>query len=184
MTSSRVTSNRTFDPWIGPDYYRSGLNGLRLLILGESHYGTPEKERRDFTKDVVRRLGLRMEGKHRFFTITAKVVLGRGKDGVSKSEMVNFWNSVAFYNYIQSIVPKARKSPSRVMWLAGKAPFLDTISELRPDAVLVLGEKMGKDYLSQYAERIPPYCWITHPSSSRFSYGECMPKVQEFLASP
>ena len=30
---------RVFDPWIGEFYRSEGISGIRLWILGESHYG-------------------------------------------------------------------------------------------------------------------------------------------------
>ena len=32
---------RVFEPWIGTQYRTTGLDGLRVLVLGESHYGAP-----------------------------------------------------------------------------------------------------------------------------------------------
>ena len=45
---------RLFEPWVGSDYQASGLSGLRLLALGESHYDTPGTERSSYTQMVVR----------------------------------------------------------------------------------------------------------------------------------
>ena len=46
-------------PWTGPRCAREGLGETRLLVLGESHYGTEDDETSDFT-------------------IIAKLILGKG----------------------------------------------------------------------------------------------------------
>jgi hypothetical protein len=65
---------RTFDPWIGNLYRKGGLFGIRVLILGEAHYGDPEKLRASTTIDTVRLLG--QQQRFRFFTTTRSLILG------------------------------------------------------------------------------------------------------------
>ena len=40
-----------FLPWVGQHYGRGSRFGVRLLVLGESHYGTPGEEGPDYTKE-------------------------------------------------------------------------------------------------------------------------------------
>jgi len=47
---------RIFDPWVGSKYRSSGFGGVRVLILGESHYGIGT-ESATFTTDVVKEWG-------------------------------------------------------------------------------------------------------------------------------
>lgn len=173
--------SRTFDPWIGPKYETEGLDGLKLLILGESHYGTASKETRGFTQDVVQRLGQKQ--RHRFFTTTTKVVLGLGSSHIGMKRRAYFWDQVAFCNFIQSFVTKNAKSRSRPtdeMWRDAEAVFQATISEIKPDAILVLGVEMGRR-LPALPASIQIHS-IQHPSRY-FRYADWMPGVQRFLAS-
>jgi hypothetical protein len=91
---------RAFDPWIGSRYATDGIKGIRLLILGEAHYGTGEAERqKTHTTEIVRLLA--QKSRFRFFTATQRLVSG-GRGWLSDQERVEFWERVAFYNYIQS----------------------------------------------------------------------------------
>jgi len=68
----------TFLPWKG-DNYEAGREGVRVLLLGESHYGPPDGEPANLTKCVVKRYAI--DGPTlRFFTVACRAVLaGCGK---------------------------------------------------------------------------------------------------------
>jgi len=57
---------RTLNPWIGTNYFKEGLDGVRLLIIGESHYGARGDERAEFTSAVVKEWG--QDKRSSFFT--------------------------------------------------------------------------------------------------------------------
>ena len=94
-----------FDPWVGSKYKSDNRFGVRVLVLGESHYGiTPTS---DFTIGVIERELDKNTGKHRFFTKISKVLLNVGTEkGISKEERAEPWDHIAFYNYIDP-VPKS-----------------------------------------------------------------------------
>lgn len=48
---------RVFDPWVGSKYWSTGYGGVRVLILGESHYGDIGTESATFTTEVVKKWG-------------------------------------------------------------------------------------------------------------------------------
>ena len=65
----------TFHPWIGANYGRKSQFGVRLLVLGKSHYNNdPEYSDCGFTQNVVRNWGQNQRA--RFFTIIAKILHG------------------------------------------------------------------------------------------------------------
>ena len=155
---------RTFKPWIGAKYQTEGLNSLRLLILGESHYGVPEDEDADFTIGVIRKLA--QDQRFRFFTVTQKLISGQA-GYVTNEERREFWEHVAFYNFIQEFPgPSAKIRPTEQMWTDACEPYLSTVHELDPHLVIALGSELGR--------RVPKqpdhlkFCWIQHPSSFRF----------------
>ncbi len=116
---------RTFKPWLGGRYCKEGIGGIRLLILGEAHRIKPGEEHADFTKDVIGLLvrePRKMEPRfRRFFTVTQRLVCG-GKGSLSDTERADFWERVAFYNYIQSNPGAAARSrPTQEMWQGGAA---------------------------------------------------------------
>jgi len=76
-----MTTARAFDPWIGNRYESVGLNGLRLLILGESQYDTDEDQARlglpsehAETQKIVQHLAI--DKNTSFFTKITRLVLG------------------------------------------------------------------------------------------------------------
>lgn len=170
---------RVFDPWIGKLYWAEGLFGVRVLVLGESHYGDPGDEYLKFTQEVVREWAT--EKRLAFFTKAAKLVLGRGAGiWLTDKERTNFWERVAFYNYVQSFLPAARYRPTQNMWDAAKKPFSQLLEELSPQVILVLG-----DELRLHLVELPPsisVCYVSHPSSSKFSYQNAIPEFQKTLA--
>jgi hypothetical protein len=172
----------TFKPWVGKKYYNQGLYGIKILFLGESHYGTKGKEKADTTINVVKRLGLCEERCHRFFTITAKFALLKGsKERISRKERREFWEQVAFYNYIQEFVANgARKRPTKEMWESSREALLDVVKHLEPQLIIVLGKELNKN-LPPLPENIH-ICKVNHPSSG-FKYSQWIPVLMEALKS-
>lgn len=181
LLSDSTSTSPKFEPWIGEKYTTKGIEGgVRLLILGESHYGTPGDDDASFTQQVVENHG--KEKRHAFFTKTAKLVLGMGKGEYLQDEKRRqFWDSVAFYNYIQEYAGETPDGDvTNEMWERAKEPFLDVIEQLNPDALLVLGKQLGSN-LPDLEEFDFEMCVVTHPSSSRFSYTDWKSEVQGML---
>jgi hypothetical protein len=126
-----------FQPW-GGDRYREGVSGIRTLVLGEAHYGT-DGGHSEVTRNVIREWAI--EVRYAFFTKIVKLVLNLPRlDWVSDTTRQSFWNSVAFYNYVQEYPgPMARYRPSERMWQEAAPAFLNVLSALDPAAVIVLG---------------------------------------------
>lgn len=124
-----------FSPWKGGTF---GENDVRLLILGESHHGTNPTP--DWTVDVVRRYIANQETEPWFSTFTkiGQVITGRKRSEIDRSR---FWNSIAYYNYVQEVVAGFARgpSPSPEMFTRSLPAFLNVISELRPTHILALG---------------------------------------------
>jgi hypothetical protein len=171
-------TSRTFDPWVGSRYASEGIRGVRLLILGESHHCETGPEYPAFTADIVRRLGQGQQKPFRFFTVTQRLVTG-GRGSLSKASREDFWERVAFYNFVQSFLPKSRRKPTEAMWLAAREPLLRTLTDLAPEAVLILGDR-----LSRNLPKLPPNIEsraVPHPASSKLRYAEWQPVVQKML---
>lgn len=162
---------RTFDPWVGSKCWTEGLSGVRVLILGESHYDDPGTENHSFTIEVVRKWA--QEKRHRFFTVTQKLVLGLGS---------NDWVSNEQRNFVQSFPgAKPRQRPTQEMWSAATIPFLDTVQELKPQVLIVLGYELQR-YLPVTPTGIR-VCGVQHPSSRGFQYEQWQPAIRSALQS-
>lgn len=180
-----------FEPWRG-NHYEAAPFGKKLLILGESHYpwaGTPINHMRLLTQQCVQEQ-LNGGKPYQFWTNIAATVLGHLP---KPSEKETFWNSVAFYNYIQSSVGDGpRMRPTREQWQAAWAPFTEVLEILKPKVVIALGSALWNNLpkLDGYAgpcieksrkEDTWHYTYpggsclvygIYHPSSGRFSWSE------------
>lgn len=171
-------TSRTFEPWVGSHYNKDGFNGIRILILGESHYGTKDLERSSFTREVVNDLG--QNRRNRFFTVVQMLITGIPKGTrISNEDRQSFWEQVAFYNFIQSIVgEKSGIRPTAEMWKSAKGPFVATVQELKPDLIVVLGNEL-QDHLPKIDVML---CNLKHPSSRGFGLYEWQEKVKNTIA--
>ena len=167
-----------FHPWIGSHYGRESRFGVRLLVLGESHYGQPgeDDEPRTFTQDVVRDYS----GPHRhpYFTTIAKVLRG-DTDWIDDEERAAIWENIAFYNYIQTLLPAPGIPPKAAQWDAGHGPFLTVLNTLQPDAVLVVGQRLWGQ-IEQMPRPANVECTvINHPR--KMNYPDAIPAFRELM---
>lgn len=133
-----------FDPWLRPEFGRADnvLGGVRLLVLGESHYCDGDdahlvgKFRSGFTTEVVEKYALAEP--QRFFTALSSLIAGRPKHELSASELGAIWDAVAFYNYVPRCIAKNAR-PNAQEWRDGAAPFRALLAREKPNAVLVCG---------------------------------------------
>ncbi len=154
MRSEKRFGSACFLPWIGARYKTGIAGGLKLLILGESHYHDPRLCTRhtegecvwcaaardgSFTKLAVERLALERE--HRFFK-TIRRFFEQIDDGEASQIAGEFWPHVSFYNYVQFLMDGPRQTLSSIRRLAPEhdASLVQVLRELRPDRVLVLGK--------------------------------------------
>lgn len=125
----------TFHPWVG-DMYDTPHFGLKLLLIGESHY--------------------RWSGRPKIVSETTRAALLDGRDGyrfwrmledllprAEKDEPPRGWDCVAFYNYVQHFVgDKPRDRPENWMWTSEPtvAGFKEVLHVCQPNRVLIVGK--------------------------------------------
>ena len=94
-----------------------------------------------------------------------------------------FWNSIAFYNYLQTFQEK-RGSPPEDAWESSSAALEEVVGGLEPEAVVVLSQRLWKRVRDMIGDRGIP---VNHPSSYGFSYarwhGEIMQRLAEIQAA-
>lgn len=123
-----------YEPWVGDRYDKSSP---RLLLLGESHYGADADQPDATIKNTQFYVDDKMN--HRFWTNTMKTVLGPNSS-VSRSE---FWNGVAFYNYVQeSVGAEPGDRPTKDQFKDSEAAFYEVLDRLQPQAILALGKTL------------------------------------------
>jgi hypothetical protein len=139
-----TTNQPYFKPFVGRDYLISTRFHGRVLILGESHYlKKPEDNRRDFLQTLVRSVAEQraMIGwKTRYYRNLFYLLTGKRNSDVSDSDWEATWDSLAFYNFVQSsALTRPRMRPSKNDWADAVAPFLFVLSDLRPNLVIITG---------------------------------------------
>lgn len=129
-------SNIQFEPWVGNDYWDGGCFGKRILVLGESQYG--ENWGASMTKDLL------YDQTYSSHTKIAYTNFERALEGdyTDKDDRERIWNSVMFYNYVQSCVSKARKSPAQWQFDESEDAFFEVLETYEPDVILVWGTRL------------------------------------------
>lgn len=200
-----------FHPWVGTEYASSGLDGKKILILGESFYGPLDPvdaaNLPSFAEVVVRGYITRPAGLRLFRTV--EKLFGR-TPGADAAERLAFWNRVAFGNFIQDVLVDrtSEHRPTEQQWSAARPCFLDLLDALRPDAVLVLGEGVWMSLSTPHFLNSKPVAsamksdgsepflyewtmpagykvratWVNHPTGSfGFRLDKWAPRVQTLL---
>ena len=150
-----------FQPYIG-ELYNDSRYGIRLLVVGESHYDDDASAGSDFTSYVVDQNAF--EAGASFFTKLTKLLKGTDAD-LTEEDRVEAWKHIAFYNYVQEIVgDAARISPTKEMWEAAHEPFVEVVDRLKPDVILVLGVNLWNQMYNPPPKYQVKWASVTHPS--------------------
>jgi hypothetical protein len=146
---TRMGEEPRYLPWVGDRYTAGGQFGVRLLLLGESMYQKgPGSLTPGILTSMIERI-IRGESRHKFFTLVYQTVAGRTKRESAPAEVAAFWQSVAFYNYIQSSVgDQPRQRPTEESWAQSRGALVEVVGQIAPQAVLVLGRELWKRLVS------------------------------------
>ena len=131
-----------FRPWVGSGYER-GIAGRKVLVLGESHYcARPEDDVPEVTVNVIRDLldpESEFEAYKNTYTKFERALAGTELDWQGKARL---WNSVVFYNYVQTPLSGPRRAPSAQEFRSSETAFFEVLEHFRPDCVLVWGRRL------------------------------------------
>ena len=163
-----------FQPWIGERYW-TGLEGCRTLVLGEAHYEW-EKNQTLWPELTIECVREQRDGEwtKQFWTNIVVAFLGYRP---SLEDKKKFWDSMAFYNYIQESVGfGARVRPTRSMWLQAEQPFFSVLNQLQPHLLVVLGYSLW-GWLPNEGRAGPPISDAPQPDTWIYPVGksgECL----------
>ncbi len=133
-------------PWVGSRY--AGSPG-RLLVVGDSHYGTPAEARDpEFT---VKLIDGYLRGERRLGYCTKVACLVTGKSGYEVDREV-FWHSVAFANYLSAFLEGPARAPTGDEWAASVEPFRRLLSDLAPLHIVFLASRLWKAVRANHTE--------------------------------
>ncbi len=183
-------SSIVFEPYVGASY-RSGRSPVRLVVVGESHYGTLEGSTSAFTTSVVEdwQTG---RCRHRYFTTLARILTGLEARHIDRSQTLH---DIAFYNFIQVILPEKESRPTLEQARASQPAFREMLDRLDPTHTLVTGDLVWNNLPTHDAEdggtpllrrRYRTPSGMTHtarlPHLTRASAPEWQAPVAAFLA--
>ncbi|MYJ51687.1 MAG: hypothetical protein F4093_03290 [Gammaproteobacteria bacterium] len=135
-----------FLPWIGPDFGNSNDQGIppRLLVVGESHYGEWDD---DGLTAIAVENHITEEWNVKFMTSIQNAILG-GMGEIAGEDRTDFYNAIAFYNFIQDMVPNPNTRPIDEMFECGTKSFLSCLDSVQPTHIVVFGFTVW-DYLPE-----------------------------------
>ena len=139
-----------FEPWVGKNYQTGGIFDKKILVLGESHYcgnvkcmkdcgilNSPEGGCVDFTQNMMINY---LNGYTDRWTPTFRKFERSLVNEVTTLERSNdIWNSVAFYNFLQIAMERAREGGDAKDYEVARIAFLEVINELQPDVIFTWG---------------------------------------------
>lgn len=123
-----------FQPYVGPAYAQSFV---RLLILGESHYGEPHPNPAEATRYVVQ-MWLSRQWAIRYLTVAGRVLTGLEAWQVDREQT---FSTLAFYNFIQTMMPNIAVRPTPAQAIASHEAFREVLASLDPTHVLATGRR-------------------------------------------
>ena len=182
-----------FKPYVGKNYHSQNF---KVLVLGESHY-LNDTDFKDFlnnekrieliTQNVLsdylhyKETGEGFQKWMNTFTRFANLYTNKT---LSSAEVLEFWNSISFYNYVQSPMHAARQSPAGEDFLKSMDAFKQVVEELQPDFVFFWGYRLWNNFPKEYYHGVEgesrkmhylklnrniPFMVNPHPSSSSFN---------------
>jgi hypothetical protein len=123
-----------YEPWEGFNYAKGYQENVRLLLLGDSHYGD---DRRTATAYW---LGRHIQGgEFQFWSALEQMVHDTQLDTTKDRE--RFWNAVAFANVFQSSMEQPGDQPTVEQKKIANPAFIEMLAALQPDLVLVFSKR-------------------------------------------
>lgn len=140
MTTGRSAEAR-YCPWVGERYWEQEQ---RWLLLGESSFG-PGLTDKQAVQQMIRAnhdapIDPSQNVTYRLLSGTERLMTGR--DLLDSAGTKDFWQTVAFYNYLRENTQSSTQRPTIKQFKAALPAFNEVICQTKPDVVLVLGVKL------------------------------------------
>ncbi|WMI42572.1 hypothetical protein [Parabacteroides distasonis] len=148
-----------FQPWVGTQYNNATK---KIMILGDSHYcraavyvkecDSCARKNSDCFNWTIIGLERILKGEdfnrsHNTYKKFEKAFLGNFNP--TNEERREMWDSLIMYNFVQSAVSKARKSPSLTMYNESIDAFWSVLNQYTPNYVIVWGRRLWKKLPSE-----------------------------------
>lgn len=133
----------SFLPFVGKNYLSGGVFGKRVMVLGDSHYGSNPTP--NITQDVIRYFldpSCEREGWMNTYTKFERSMVNKE---TSMAESATIWNSLLFYNYVQELMSGPREAPTKEQYAASADAFFEVLEKYRPEVIIVWGKRLWEN---------------------------------------
>jgi len=96
----------------------------------------------------------------------------------SDTQRREFWNSVAYYNFLQEFLQGSRVAPPAGVWQRSEKAFTEVLAVLAPDLIICFSLRNGNRIRSLAGS--VPVAVVNHPSS-RFTYSKVKPVIAKHI---
>lgn len=143
--------------WVGQDYEASEK---RILILGESWYAQLESLSEYIPKWAAKKI--RDNTFSRIFNASSGFHTSKAKE----QEILRFWNSIAFYNFVVGTVGESRKHrPTKVQYEISRTSLQSVLEVLKPKGVWILGRGQAEYSMPIVSAMGLKHEVVAHPTS-------------------
>lgn len=156
ITTDFISLGLTWKPWIGNEYETGGIFNKKILILGESHYGTEEDswfQNQELTRLTIQEKIGEAPNDNYFHKKAFHTNIFKAFNDLNPTNenLIKFWHSVSYFNYIQgSVGEKARIRPKKEDWENSFKSVHSTLKILEPDVIVVLGYTLWKNIWKRF----------------------------------
>jgi len=119
-----------FHPHVGAKAAEGFRGGVRLLLVGDSHYGNLDETGTQFVVKTYIDDGEESDA-YRFLSRVQHIVTGKAP--VTRDDRAEFLDRVSFTNLIQEPLPSANTVPTTEQWRAAWSVFASIIRATEPD---------------------------------------------------
>ncbi len=135
--------NLTFLPFVGKNYNNGGMFGKRIMVLGDSHYGSVPQP--NITQDVMvwyLDQNVEREGWMNTFLKFERSLVNRE---TTPKDSCEIWNSLLFYNYLQVLLDGPREAGTEQQYRDSSGAFFQVLDRYMPDIIIVWGKRLWKN---------------------------------------
>ena len=197
--------NVYFEPWVGENYWEGGIFGKKILVIGNSHYCGHRTECNNcgvdgycfdedcssFTTNVVNQYLDRDEDEwESWYNTYWKFECALCGYKTDKDDSYDIWNSIAFYNYLQTAVESPYDPGNDEDYENSESAFWEVLEDLHPDYIIMWGDRVwnqspsyngdGEYYELDDGTEIS-VLGIHHPSWRYFNWEEENCEINNFL---
>lgn len=143
--------------WVGKNYQTSKN---KILVLGESWYGQEVSIAEYISKWAAREI------KDTTFSRIFNAGSGSHTSKATESELLDFWHTIVFYNYVVGTVGETRSHrPTKMQYEFSESSLNLILKQFAPDGVWVLGKEQSHYSVPVIESLCLPYEVVAHPTS-------------------